>query len=101
VNNRFRLTKLAAATAALSLAEISGHANAAEPESRIVLEEIVVTAQKREENLGDVPLSVNVIDNQRIETGNINKIADITEFVPNLAMTETGVSTQLYVRGIG
>jgi len=44
---------------------------------------------------------VNVIDNQRIETGNINKIADITEFVPNLSMTETGVSTQLYVRGIG
>ena len=44
---------------------------------------------------------MNVIDNQRIETGNINKIADITEFVPNLSMTETGVSTQLYVRGIG
>ena len=44
---------------------------------------------------------MNVIDNQRIETGNINKIADITEFVPNLSMTETGVSTRLYVRGIG
>ena len=65
------------------------------------LEEITVTAQKREESLKDVPISLNVVDSQRIEAGNINKIADLTEFVPNLSMTETGVSTQLYVRGIG
>ncbi|MES2604959.1 MAG: TonB-dependent receptor, partial [Pseudomonadota bacterium] len=65
------------------------------------LEEITVTAQKREESLSDVPISVNVIDAERIEAGNINKISDLTEFVPNLSMTETGVSTQLYVRGIG
>ena len=101
MKRQFPISKLAAATAAISLLQVSGYAISAEPGSRIVLEEIVVTAQKREENLGDVPLSVNVIDNQRIETGNINKIADITEFVPNLSMTETGVSTQLYVRGIG
>ena len=36
-----------------------------------------------------------------IENNNINKIADITEYVPNMTMTETGVSTQMYIRGIG
>lgn len=66
-----------------------------------VLEEIVVTSQKREQNLADVPISVNVIDSERMATANINKIADITEFVPNMTMTETGISTQMYIRGIG
>jgi len=61
----------------------------------------VVTDQKREESLGDVPISVNVINADTIDAGNINKIADITEYVPNLTMTETGVSTQMYIRGIG
>jgi len=66
-----------------------------------VLQEIVVTAQKREESLADVPISVNVVSAEVIQNNNINKIADITEFVPNMTMTETGISTQMYVRGIG
>jgi outer membrane receptor protein involved in Fe transport len=69
--------------------------------SQPALEEIIVTAQKREQTLSDVPLSVSVVSAERIQAGNIDKIADLTEFVPNLAMTETGLSTQLYVRGIG
>jgi len=66
-----------------------------------VLEEILVTAQKREEPLSEVPMSLNVVGAERLLAGNINKIADLVEFVPSLAMTETAVSTQLYVRGIG
>lgn len=65
------------------------------------LTEIIVTSQKREQSLSDVPLSVNVVDEQRLRAANINKIADITEFVPNMTMTETGISTQMYIRGIG
>ena len=38
---------------------------------------------------------------ESLSGGNINKLADLTEFVPNLSMAETGVSTQLYIRGIG
>ena len=66
-----------------------------------MLQEILVTAQKREESLADVPISVNVISAEVIENNNINKIADIVEYVPNMTMTETGISTQMYVRGIG
>lgn len=70
-------------------------------EQQTALEEITVTAQKREESLREVPISVNVVDAERVAAGNINKLADLAEFVPNLSMTETGVSTQLYIRGIG
>lgn len=66
-----------------------------------MLQEILVTAQKREESLADVPISVNVVSAEVIENNNINKIADIVQYVPNMTMTETGVSTQMYVRGIG
>ncbi|HTQ99879.1 MAG TPA: TonB-dependent receptor, partial [Candidatus Acidoferrum sp.] len=88
------LTPLAAAIAAL----VIGHTAAAQ---QAALEEITVTAQKREESLKDVPISVNVVDSSRLEAGNINKLADLTEFVPNLSIAETAVSTQLYIRGIG
>jgi len=86
--------KLSLALAALALA------NSAIVSAQ-VLEEITVTAQKREESLKDVPISVNVVDADHIDAGNINKIADLVEFVPNLSMTETAVSTQVYIRGIG
>lgn len=93
-SSMYKLSRLALAVSGVVLA----HSAFAQQPS---LEEITVTAQKREESLKDVPISVNVIDAGRIQAGNINKIADLTEFVPNLSMTETGVSTQLYVRGIG
>jgi len=86
---------------ALAIASISLMHTVTAAESRPALEEITVTAQKREENLSDVPISVSVVDSARLQAGNINKIADIAEFVPNLSMTETGISTQLYIRGIG
>ena len=91
---------LSGAIAMLSLLAGIEQGKAAE-QSPLMLEEIVVTAQKREQTLSDVPLSVAVIDAGRLSAGNINKIADLSEFVPNLSMTETAASTQLYIRGIG
>ena len=44
MKRQFPISKLAAATAAISLLQVSGYAISAEPGSRIVLEEIVVTA---------------------------------------------------------
>ena len=97
--NCFRYTALFTAVTGITCTHFSSHALAQTRE--LLLPEIIVTAQKREESLVDVPISVNVISDAIIETGNINKIADISEYVPNLSMTETGVSTQMYVRGIG
>lgn len=97
--NCFRYTALFTAITGITCTQLSSTALAQSRE--LLLPEIIVTAQKREESLADVPISLNVISEEVLENGNINKIADISEYVPNLSMTETGVSTQMYVRGIG
>ena len=65
------------------------------------LEEVVVTAQKREQRLQDVPLSVNTIDGDKIVDAAFGEIEDLQILVPNLTMTETGIGTQISIRGIG
>ncbi len=69
--------------------------------SAAVLEEIIVTAQKRAESLQDVPISVTTLGGEKMQQVGIKKIEDLQQFVPNLQMTETGISTQVYIRGIG
>ncbi|GMG88522.1 TonB-dependent receptor [Biformimicrobium ophioploci] len=69
-------------------------------ESR-TLEEVTVTAQKRVESLQDVPISVSAVSGDKLADAGIEKIADITAYVPNMHMTESGISTQLRIRGIG
>ena len=67
----------------------------------LMLEEVRVTAQKREENLQDVPLSVAAVSGEKIEEAGVENLEDLTSLVPNIHLTETGISTQLRVRGIG
>src|ERR1700680_253778 len=55
------------------------------------LEEVVVTAQKRVENLQDVPISVQVLDAKALEQLNIANIDDYVKYTPGIA----------YVRGEG
>jgi len=73
----------------------------AQDTGQLILEEIVVTAQKRQETLQDVPISVSVIGAEVLNNAGLDKIEDLQSYVPNLQMTETGISTQMYVRGIG
>ncbi len=65
-----------------------------------MLEEVVVTAQKRVESLGDVPISVNVVGNDKITESGITNLNDLTDFVPNLSMNQTGIGTNITIRGI-
>ncbi|NQY33736.1 MAG: hypothetical protein HRT37_01965 [Alteromonadaceae bacterium] len=44
---------------------------------------------------------MNVIGSGDLKEKSIDKIDDLQYFVPNLQMTETGISTQVFVRGIG
>jgi iron complex outermembrane receptor protein len=66
-----------------------------------MLEEVVVTAQKRSESLQDVPISIIAVSGDKMAESGIFKIEDLQAFTPNLSMTETGISTQIYIRGIG
>ncbi|MCF6318693.1 MAG: TonB-dependent receptor [Proteobacteria bacterium] len=74
---------------------------AQDDEDRPALEEIIVTAQQREQSLADVPISVAVIDGQVLKEQNIEKMADLQFSVPNFTMAESGIGTNVFIRGIG
>lgn len=66
-----------------------------------VLEEVIVTAQFREQSLQDVPVSVSAISGEKLMEAGLNKIQDLQAYVPNLTMSENGIGTAIYIRGIG
>ena len=65
------------------------------------LEEIVVTAQKRAENLQEVPISAQVVTSQSLAQQNLNSMADVAQTVPSVSITTAGRSNQIFIRGIG
>lgn len=65
------------------------------------LEEIIVTAQKREENLQSVPISIQAIGSQRLEELKISEFRDYVKFLPSVAFTSAGPGFSLpYFRGV-
>lgn len=69
------------------------------------LEEIVVTARFREENVQQTPLAITALSGTSLENKSFASIADVAAAVPNAffreASTVFGPSTQAYVRGVG
>ena len=64
-------------------------------------EEIVVTAQRREEHPEDVPISLTAVSGEGLEDRQATDMASLGKVVPSLQMTRTGAFTQPYLRGIG
>ncbi|MEZ5514024.1 MAG: TonB-dependent receptor [Steroidobacteraceae bacterium] len=65
------------------------------------LDEIIVTAQKREENLLDVPISMTVVQAETLTDLNIKDFTDLQVYIPNFAITQTPANSYVFVRGIG
>lgn len=66
------------------------------------IEEIVVTAQKREENVEDVPISIAVLSGEELENSGVKNISELTYYVPSLASVELGPGFQnITIRGVG
>jgi outer membrane receptor protein involved in Fe transport len=68
-----------------------------------VLEEIIVTAEKRSENLQDVPISVVAINAQQVQDAGITNIRNLAILTPGLTVTSEGneAITTARIRGIG
>jgi outer membrane receptor protein involved in Fe transport len=68
-----------------------------------MLEEIVVTARRREETLADLPLSVASISADAMQAQGIYNIDNLGDFIPNLTFTNTDRRhvKAIYIRGIG
>jgi iron complex outermembrane recepter protein len=81
--------------------------NAAPTAANTGLEEVVVTAQKRSENLQDVPVSIQTLSSEKLEELHINDIDDYVKYlsgvttVKGLGQGGTGIgTTHVYMRGV-
>ncbi len=67
-----------------------------------VLEEIIVTAEKRTQNTQDVPLAVTTISGDKLSAAGITSLGDVALKTPNLTFTEFNIGEpQLFLRGVG
>jgi outer membrane receptor protein involved in Fe transport len=87
-----------------SLAQSEEVSPSRRPESAegIEIEEIIVTAQKREQKLIDVPLSITALSGADLHDRNITKISDIAAAVPGLVVFDNGPGNRrIALRGVG
>jgi hypothetical protein len=71
------------------------------PIDSAVLEEVVVTANKRSERLADVPMSAVVLSGQKLTESQANTLQDIVNRVPGLQLvSDSPIDNQLIIRGI-
>ena len=89
---------LAAAPAAAPAAAAAAGAASEAP----VLDEIVVTAQKREQRIQDVPISLSVMGGAELDKSSIQSVSDALSLVPGVAVNVTGQGgeTRLTIRGV-
>ena len=89
-NNTFTLLAMAAAVSA-----------AVEVAAAPMLEEVIVTATKREAGLQNVPIALSVMGGEKIDEQNIGSLEDLAIFMPNVTIVEGGAGDQLFIRGVG
>ena len=66
------------------------------------LEEVLVTAQKREQNLQDVPIAISAVNEELLEQTGVNTITEVIPMVAGLSGADYGLATNTWaIRGIG
>jgi iron complex outermembrane receptor protein len=103
--HQFNPAKLVASVAltGLALSSLTSpvFAQADRQPTRNVIEEIVVTGQKREQSVQDSPLSVSAFSAQDIKDKDITNVADLQFLTPSLSIQEQGGLKFINIRGVG
>lgn len=76
-------------------------AQAGERRNTSALEEIVVTAQRRDENLQDVPVAVSALSTGDLQDAGVQNFADLQALTPALAISDGPGGRYLNIRGVG
>lgn len=72
------------------------------PRVKGVLEEVVVTARRREESLQETPLAVTALGSDYLDAMGVNSIADVETLSPSLQFSQTNYKAPaIFIRGIG
>ncbi|MEI8296978.1 MAG: Plug domain-containing protein, partial [Pseudomonadota bacterium] len=90
----FALTSAILAAAAAAAGTDAGAASGG-------LDEVIVTAQKRSENLQSVPISIQAFDTRKLTELQVTSFDDYAKYLPSLSVQSYGPGqAQLYVRGV-
>ena len=96
-----RLPLTAAIYMALSTAALAAPDDQAAEEKKATLDTVTVTAQKRTENLQEVPISIQVLGTQKLTEMNVNDFDDYAKLLPSLSYTQgEGGGSDPYIRGV-
>lgn len=99
---KLRVETLLASNGAVTLSTPAGLGATAESSSG--LEEIIVTAEKREQSLQDTPISIVALTSDALETKGISGIDDLRAEVPSLQIVphpNSASTAQVFIRGVG
>ena len=79
-----------------------GAPSALAQESSFAIEEVVVTARKRSENLQEVPIAISAIDAETMERAGVERAGDYISLISNVTLVDTANvgDTQVSIRGI-
>jgi len=88
-------------SATASITQLAAAQNAPTEDEQLILDEVVVTAQKRTEKLQDVPISVAVTSGEKLEDAGIVNLEALTQYTPNLFVAENPIGNYIFIRGIG
>src|SRR4051812_27045920 len=90
----------AALLASSMLTGVAAHAQTA-PGEAVALEEVVVTAQKRSENLQDVPVSIQALGQAKLEQLQVSGFTDYVKYLPSVSFqTASPGFSNVYFRGV-
>lgn len=85
---------------AITLTSVAAWAQA--PSGTVALEEIVVTAEKRAENLQEVPKQVQVVTTENLQNANVTSINDLVKLIPSMTgPNNNAMGGNTSMRGVG
>jgi outer membrane receptor protein involved in Fe transport len=106
--NRLSGRRLAAIATLMALGCAPSHAEstaaAAEGDATAVLQEVIVTAQRRSENLQDVPIAITAVDEAALAEQRIFNVSNIESASPSIRFGLVNLpasSTNIQIRGLG
>ncbi len=92
---RKKILSVLVGTAALTGLGLPGSTLAQEGGGRLALEEVIVTAQKREQSLQEVPVAVTALTQEALEVNSIMDVNDLSGLAPNLTVRPATGGTNL------
>ncbi|MFA3792309.1 TonB-dependent receptor [Aliiglaciecola sp. SL4] len=98
----YRKAVVASVALALSSTSIAQQTPATDSDNEEEYEVVVVTAQKRTQQLSEVPIAISSFSAASIDQTGITQLTELADFIPNLSITRTtDFTSAITIRGVG